>query len=86
MTHSDRIHSLPCVVCDVTEGKRNTLFMQSHHVESIRDKHSDYAMVPLCAFHHSELHRLSRRGFVRQYKMDEIDLLKHTIRLLMEKI
>ena len=77
------LHSIKCVVCDVTEGKK-TFPVQSHHVEPIRDKYSDFAQVPLCVFHHSELHRLSRRGFARRYNLDELDLLKHTIRLLME--
>ena len=83
MTHLARIAALPCVACFVLEDKRTTP-VQCHHLESVRDKWSDYASCPLCFFHHQELHRLSRRGFLRAYKMDEIELLKHTIRLLME--
>lgn len=77
------LHSFRCVVCDTLEGKK-TMPVQVHHTESIRDKYSDFAAAPLCAFHHGELHRLSRRGFLRAYRMDEVELLKHTIRLLME--
>lgn len=80
--YKEYLHSFPCVVCDVTEGKR-TLGVQTHHVESNRDDDSDWGMVPLCVFHHSELHQLSRRGFERRYRLDSVDMLKHTIRLLM---
>jgi len=57
---------------------------QAHHLEIQRDDMTDWAAVPLCVFHHSELHRLSRRGFERQTKLTPIDLLAGTIKLLME--
>ena len=78
------LHEFRCVVCDTLEGKK-TLPVQTHHVEEVRDEYSDFAQAPLCVFHHGEMHRLSRRGFLRAYRMDQVDLLKHTIRLLMER-
>ena len=76
-------HTLRCVVCDTVFGKK-TMPVQFHHLQSVRDKYSDWAGIPICFEHHAELHRLSRRAFARQYRLDDIDLLKHTIRLLME--
>ena len=54
----------------------------AHHLESIRDAHSDYAAIPLCDWHHKELHSLSRRGFEARYQLTPIDLLALTIKLL----
>lgn len=79
------LHEFPCAVCSALIWKE-VRPVQTHHVESVRDEYSDFAQAPLCVFHHSELHRLSRRGFERQYKMNDVDLLKHTIRLLAERI
>lgn len=81
--HLERLHTLPCVAC-VLIGLRPPMGVQAHHVEVVRDDMTDYAAVPLCVFHHSELHRLSRRGFERQTKLSPIDLLAGTIKLLME--
>ena len=82
-THLARIHELKCVAC-VLIGLRPPIGVQAHHVESVRDDMTDYAAVPLCVFHHSELHRLSRRGFERATKLTPIDLLAGTVKLLME--
>jgi len=78
------LHEFRCVVCDTLEDKI-TMPVQIHHTESVRDKWSHFAACPMCSWHHQELHRLSRRGFLRAYGLDEVGLLKHTIRLLMEK-
>ena len=83
MSHSDRIHALPCVVCYLLLDKFVTP-VQWHHLESVRDELTDFSAVPMCEHHHSELHRLSRRGFERSTKLTPIDLLAGTILLLME--
>jgi len=84
MTHLERLHKLPCVACTLL-GIRMGGLLQVHHLESVRDDMTDYAAVPLCVFHHSMLHRESRRGFERQTRLTPIDLLAGTIRLLLEK-
>jgi hypothetical protein len=81
MKHLERIHAIPCVACTLIGVKQGGM-TQAHHLESVRDGMTDYAAVPLCVFHHSELHRLSRRGFERQTKLTPIDLLAGTIKLL----
>ena len=83
--YKEFLHGFDCVVCLKLLGKRNPI-VQTHHVESIRDKDSDFAMAPLCVDHHSELHQLSRRGFARRHGLDDIDLLKLTIKALAEKL
>lgn len=77
------LHDFPCVICWALFGKEK-MPVQVHHLESVRDKHSDFAAIPICVEHHSELHQLSRRGFARRYGLDDVDMLKHTIRLLMK--
>lgn len=81
--HLEVLHELPCVVDYLMFGKY-TRPVQVHHLESVRDELSDYAAVPLSVYWHSELHRLSRRGFERATKLTPIDLLAGTILLLME--
>jgi hypothetical protein len=71
--YQDRVRELGCVVC---EEKSHDV--QLHHVESVRDTLSEYAVVPLCEFHHTGaggVHGLSRRAFVARYKLTDIDLL-----------
>ena len=78
-SYQDRVRALGCVVCAETElvtyPKDD---VQLHHVESIRDGLSDYAIVPLCEWHHTGgggVHGLGRRGFVARYKLTDVDLL-----------
>lgn len=81
------VHELPCVV--------HWLFLQEkvygvtgHHLESIRDALSHFAMIPVCHEHHqgpNGIHGLSRRGFELRYKLTEIDLMAGTIQLLMNR-
>lgn len=82
--HLDRLHDLPCVVCDLL-GLEQLSVTEAHHVESIRDALSDYCAVSLCRDHHQGamgVHGLSRRGFERFYKLNDVDLLALTIRAL----
>lgn len=84
MKHLERIHSIPCVVC-VHMGMAPTWPTEAHHLESIRDGHSDYAAVSLCTEHHrgkTGVHGLSRSGFEARYKLTPIDLLALTIKAL----
>jgi hypothetical protein len=82
--HLERIHSLPCVVC-VHLGVPPQYPTFAHHIESVRDKLSDYATIPTCETHHvgpDGVHGLSRRGFEARYKLSQIDLLSLTIKAL----
>jgi hypothetical protein len=75
--YQDRVRELRCVVCMEFELNQGHV-TQIHHVESIRDKLSEYAVVPLCEYHHTGaggVHGLGRRGFVSRYKLTDIDLL-----------
>lgn len=81
--HLETLHDLPCVACYLLLDKLVTP-VQVHHLEFVRDDMKHYAGVSLCSFHHSELHRLSRRGFERVTKLTPIDLLAGTVMLLME--
>lgn len=76
-----RIHALPCVVCRHVGLSQGTPTV-AHHVESVRDEHSDYATVALCDSCHKTLHSLSRRGFEMRFKLTDIDLIALTIREL----
>lgn len=82
--HLERIHSLPCCVC-VHLGMPIVYPTFAHHIESVRDRDSDFAAVPLCHEHHqgaNGIHGLSRSGFERRYKLSELDLMKLTLKLL----
>jgi hypothetical protein len=84
VNHLERVHEVPCVVC-VHLGLPHTWPVHAHHLESVRDKFSDYAAVSLCEQHHTGpngIHGLSRRGFEMRYKLSELDLLKLTLYLL----
>ena len=74
--YENRVREIGCVVClHIGEGRTPAAI---HHIESIRDGLSDYAIVPLCHYHHQGpegLHGLRRRGFEMRYKLTEIDLL-----------
>lgn len=82
--HLERVRGLRCVVCEtmnmIQEGPT-----QAHHVESIRDAVSDYAVAALCWYHHTGpegVHGLSRRVFEMRYRLSPVDLLALTIRQL----
>ena len=79
--HLSRLHNLPCVVC-TKMGVEQSSPSVAHHVEFIRDAHSDFAAIPLCDFHHTGaggVHHLSRREFSMRYKLSDVDLLALTI-------
>ena len=69
------VREIGCVVC----RESGTLSPAAiHHVESVRDGLSAYAIVPLCYEHHqgpNGVHGLSRRGFEARHKLSQIDLL-----------
>ena len=77
------VASIGCILCKHL-GLGETP-AQLHHVESVRDELSDYAVVPLCGEHHTGatgVHGLRRRGFEARYKLTDIDLLAMTAREL----
>ena len=78
----DRVRGLPCVVCLHKLGQK-TYGCEAHHVESIRDGHSDYAVASLCREHHqgpTGVHGMSRRSFETLWKLSAVDLIALTIR------
>ena len=85
MTHLARLHALPCVVCRWMGMEQKTPTI-AHHLESVRDDDSNYAAVAICEDHHKGsgfgIHDLSRRGFEMRTKLNEIDLLKLTVKAL----
>lgn len=53
--HLDRVHSLPCVVCQSPE-------VQAHHIRMANltgggQRASDWLTIPLCRRDHEDLHR-----------------------------
>jgi len=77
----DRVRGLPCVVCLHKLGQK-TYGCEAHHVESIRDEHSDYAVAALCTEHHhgpTGVHGSSRRTFEAMWKLSPVDLIALTI-------
>jgi hypothetical protein len=76
--YQDRVREIGCVVCTEQDNYYDVGGVQLHHVESIRDGLSEWAVVPLCEYHHTGaggVHGLGRRGFVARYKLTDIDLL-----------
>lgn len=81
--HLNRVSSIGCILCKHL-GLGDTP-AEIHHVESVRDELSDYAVVPLCPEHHrgpTGVHGLRRRGFEMRYKLTDVDLLAMTAREL----
>lgn len=84
--HMDRVRKLPCIATLMIEG-RTVPSEEIHHVESVRDELSDFLVVPLSRAYHSRsspisIHTLSRRGFERRYKIDELAMLAKVNELL----
>jgi hypothetical protein len=82
--HLERVRSLRCVVCTTMNVAQSTP-TAAHHIESVRDGLSDYAVAALCHEHHqgpNGVHGLSRRGFEMRYRLTDIDLIALTIRQL----
>ena len=78
------VHTLNCVVCLNCYGK-NRPANEAHHVEHVRDAHSDFAAVPLCFTCHRSLHKSRRRGFYLAHKLSDVKLLAWTIKQLMSQ-
>ena len=71
-----RVRDLGCVLC-AHLGLGETP-ASIHHVESVRDALSEYAVVPLCLEHHqgtTGVHGMGRRRFHGFYQLTEVDLL-----------
>ena len=74
--YESRVRDIGCLLCIYMGLGRTPASI--HHVESIRDGLSEYAIVPLCYEHHqgaTGVHGLSRSGFRLRYKLDDIDLM-----------
>ena len=75
----EAVASLGCVVC--RHMGLGYSVAEVHHVESVRDSKSDFAVAPLCPDHHrgpNGVHGLRRRGFEARYKLSDVDLLALT--------
>ena len=84
--HMARVRQLPCVATLLIEGVRVPC-EEVHHLQWVRDNLSPFLIVPLSRKYHSRnspisIHALSRRGFERQFKVSEMDLLGKTLELL----
>lgn len=72
-----RVREIGCIVCKQT-GFYIASPLELHHVESIRDGLSEYAVIPLCYDHHQGpegVHGLRRRVFEMRYKLTDVDML-----------
>jgi len=81
--YESMVRGIGCIVCLHLDLGRTPAAI--HHVESVRDGLSAYAIVPLCYEHHqgaTGVHGLSRRGFESMYKLTDIDLLAMVAREL----
>src|SRR5581483_11735681 len=81
----DLVAGLPCVATYLLTGEK-VYGCHLHHLESVRDALSEWAVVPLTPDMHigpNGIHGLSRRGFYNRYKLDDTALLAATIKLAM---
>ena len=71
-----RVRDLGCIICkEMGLGKTPAAI---HHVESIRDGLSEYAVIPLCYDHHQGpegVHGLRRKVFEMRYRLTDVDML-----------
>lgn len=82
--HMDKVARLPCVPCLLIFGKHHPS-EHLHHIQDIRDKWSDFIVIPVCQEMHTGpngIHGLSRRGFARTYGFDDLTMLAKTLELL----
>ncbi len=81
--HLSRIHDLPCMICLLWIGVRNTQ-VEAHHIGDSSER-SDWLTIPLCPDHHrgpNGFHGAGERAFNRMYKTNELQLLGMTIKEL----
>lgn len=78
-THLDRLHDLPCIICEKM-GMKQTTPTVAHHLEVVRDENTDYAAIAICDDHHRMLHAMSRRSFETLTKLQPVDMLALTIK------
>ena len=69
--HLAWLRTLPCIVPDCQTGTP----VQSHHIRSAGNsgvglKPPDTSTIPVCAYHHSESHRIGQRTFAAKYGID----------------
>jgi hypothetical protein len=83
----ERVAGLPCVLCKYLTGE-NRYGVHVHHIregQGAAQRADDMLTTALCPDHHLGplgLHGLGRKGFYRQYKLDELDLLAMTLEAL----
>ena len=82
--HLARIRELPCMICLLIIGVRNTQ-VEAHHIGDSSER-SDWLTIPLCPEHHrgkNGFHGAGERAFNRMYQTNELKLLGLTIKELM---
>jgi len=81
-----KVAGLGCILCHHLGFGQTPA--QIHHVragQGMSQRAQHWLGVPLCPEHHqgaSGLHGLGTKGFYSRYKLDELDLLAMTIKLL----
>lgn len=86
--HMRKVAELGCCLCNILGYPGTPAQVQVHHIregQGMGERSSHYLTVPLCPEHHqgaSGIHGLGVKGFYTRYKLDELDLLAATIRLL----
>lgn len=79
----DKVASLGCVLC-YHIGYRGTS-AELHHVRRHGAPRETAPVIPLCPEHHrgnSGVHGMGKKGFAKQYGVDEDDLVRLTSALL----
>ena len=85
--HMERVAGLPCVLCRHM-GLGIKYGVHVHHIregQGAAQRADDMLTVALCPDHHQGplgLHGLGVKGFYRQYRLDELDLLAMTLEAL----
>lgn len=84
-----RVAEIGCILCQHLGYGRTPANV--HHIREgagMGQRSPHYLTVPLCPEHHqgaNGVHMLGPSRFYTRYKLDELDLLSMTIKLLMEK-
>ena len=74
--YHSRVRDLGCIICK--EMSLGFTPAAIHHVESIRDGLSEYAVIPLCYDHHQGpegVHGLRRKVFEMRYRLTDVDMM-----------
>jgi hypothetical protein len=65
----------PCVACGYYE--ENAICYHHLRTRAAKGCDSDFNLVSLCAFHHTEIHKIGTNSFAEKYKNFEAFLINH---------